>query len=596
MTQAGTGSGNSVEEIEAKYRAERAKRLRPDGLAQYADIRQLDGELDRDPYVETPLVRDAIDEEVDVVIVGSGLGGLQAAVRLAQQGVRNVRIIDKAGDFGGTWYWNRYPGAACDVESYIYMPLLEETGYIPTEKYAKASEIFAHCQRIAETFDLYPHALFQTNVTELRWLDEASRWQVTTDRGDRLLARFTIVAGGILHRAKLPRIPGVETFRGTSFHTSRWNYDYTGGSPTEPLDKLADKRVALIGTGATSVQVFPRLAQSAEHVYLCQRTPSAVGVRANQPTDPEWASNLRPGWHQERIENFTRIVSGEKVDTDLVADGWTEIFGRNPNAMGLTTPEEHQIDLEQTNAVRARIESIVQDPTTAEALKPWYNMLCKRPCFHDEYLPAFNQDNVTLLDTDGQGVERITENGVVVLGVEYPVDCIIYGSGFGADPSHTSRLGFEVYGRGGVSLTEAWARGPATLHGLLARGFPNLLQFSLLQSGIGINYSHLFGEHAVHAGWLIGHCIKAGIDEFEPTAEAQDEWLGVLHANLGAQAMFLAQCTPGYFNAEGNLDMAADPEMRGIPFFGPTMDYLQILKDWRAAGDLAGLETHRSAQ
>ena len=259
--------------------------------------------------------------------------------------------------------------------------------------------------------------------------------------------------------------------------------------------------------------------------------------------------------------------------------------------MGLTTPEEHQIDLEQTNAVRARIESIVQDPTTAEALKPWYNMLCKRPCFHDEYLPAFNQPNVTLLDTDGQGVERITENGVVVLGVEYPVDCIIYGSGFGAEPSHVSRLGFEVYGRGGVSLTEAWAGGPGTLHGLLTRGFPNLLQFSLLQSGIAINYAHLFGEHAVHAGWLIGHCIREGIDEIEPTAEAQDEWLGVLHANLGAEAMFLAQCTPGYFNAEGNLDMGADPEMRGIPFFGPTMDYLQILRDWRAAGDLRGLET-----
>ena len=357
------------------------------------------------------------------------------------------------------------------------------------------------------------------------------------------------------------------------------------------MDKLADKRVALIGTGATSVQVFPRLAQSAEHVYLCQRTPSAVGVRDNRPTDPEWVSTLRPGWHQERIENFTRIVSGEKVDTDLVGDGWTDIFSHNPNAMGLTTPEEHQIDLEQTNAVRARIESIVHDPSTAEALKPWYNMLCKRPCFHDEYLPAFNQDNVTLLDTDGQGVERITENGVVVLGVEYPVDCIIYGSGFGAEPSHTSRLGFEIYGRGGVSLTEAWARGPATLHGLMSRGFPNLLQFSLLQSGIGINYSHLFGEHAVHAGWLIGHCIKEGIEEIEPTAEAEDEWLGVLHANLGAQAMFLAQCTPGYFNAEGNLDMGADPEMRGIPFFGPTMDYLKILEDWRDAGDLAGLET-----
>ncbi len=596
-------SALSLEEVEARYQAERAKRLRPDGLAQYADVRRLDGELDRDPFVESPLVRDAVDEEVDVVIVGAGLGGLQAAARLAEQGVTNVRIIDKAGDFGGTWYWNRYPGAACDIESYIYMPLLEETGYLPTEKYAKAPEIFAHCQRIATHFDLYPHALFQTDVTELRWLDELGRWQVTTDRGDRILAKFTVVAGGILHRAKLPRIPGVEKFRGTSFHTSRWNYDYTGGDPSDAmaeLDKLADKRVALIGTGATSVQVFPRLAASAQHVYLCQRTPSAVGARDNRPTDPAWASSLQPGWQRERIENFTRMVSGDKVETDFVHDGWTEIFGRNPNAMGLTTIEERQIDLEAMNAVRSRVDSIVHDPATADALKPWYPQMCKRPAFHDEYLQAFNNDNTTLLDTDGQGVEAITENGVVVGGVEYPVDCIIYGSGFNAEPSHTSRFGFEIYGRDGVSLTDAWAtEGPGTLHGLLARGFPNLIQFGMLQGGIAINFSHLFGEHAVHAGWLIGHCLREGIAEIEPTAEAQAAWLGVLFANLGAQAMFFAQCTPGYFNAEGGgvPDPNANIEalMKGIPFFGPTMDYLNILKDWRSAGDLAGLETSAGA-
>jgi len=237
----------------------------------------------------------------------------------------------------------------------------------------------------------------------------------------------------------------------------------------------------------------------------------------------------------------------------------------------------------------------VTDKATAAALKPWYPQMCKRPAFHDEYLQAFNMPNATLLDTDGQGVERITENGVVVHGVEYPVDCIIYGSGFNAEPSHTSRLGFEIYGRGGVSLTDAWSDGPGTLHGLLANGFPNLVQFGMLQGGIAINFSHLFGEHAVHAGWLIGHCVRKGIVEIEPTIEAQEAWFGVVLANLGPQAMFFAQCTPGYFNGEGggtpDPEMNLNALMRNIPFFGPTMDYLDILKDWRAAGNLDGLAT-----
>ncbi len=381
------------------------------GSAQYADIRVLDGELRprsvrrRRRWSGTPC-----HEEVDAVIVGAGLGGLQAAARLAQQGVTNVRIIDKAGDFGGTWYWNRYPGAACDVESYIYLPMLEETGYIPTEKYAKAPEIFAHCQRIAEQFDLYPRALFQTNVTELRWLDDAGRWQVTTDRGDRILARFAVVAGGILHRAKLPRIPGVETFRGTAFHTSRWNYDYTGGSPYRAAGQARrqaggpDRHRGDLGAGLPAARRERRARLPVPAHPLGRRG-------ARQPAD-------RPGLgraasNRAGTRNGSRTSPASSPARRSTPTWWPtggpRSSARNPNAMGLTTPEEHQIDLEQTNAVRARIDSIVQDPTTAEALKPWYNMLCKRPCFHDEYLPAFNQPNVTLLDTDGQGVERITE-------------------------------------------------------------------------------------------------------------------------------------------------------------------------------------------
>ena len=589
MSNTGTESRYSLEEIKAKYRAEREKRLRPDGTNQYRAFSGVFQDFDRDPYADPNFQRDAVVEDTDVAIIGGGLGGLMAAVELVKLGITNFRIIDKAGDFGGTWYWNRYPGAACDIESYIYMPFLEETGYIPVERYSKASEIFQHCQRIADQFALYPKGLFQTLVKEVRWAEDGSRWDVTTNRGDRISARFLIVAGGILHKAKLPGVPGIETFKGKSFHTGRWDYDYTGGSPTTPMDKLANKRVALIGTGATSVQVVPPLAESAQELYVFQRTPSGIGERLNRPTDPEWAKSLQPGWQKARIENFTRIVSGQPADEDLVKDSWTEIFGRNPNAFGVVGEEDLRADIAAMDKIRARIDSVVKDPATAEALKPWYNQMCKRPCFHDEYLPAFNRPNVKLVDTDGKGVERITEDAVVVNGVSYPVDCIIYGSGFEVGSAHTSRLGFEIYGRDGVSLTDAWADGPATLHGMLARGFPNYFSFYLTQGAFAINFAHLLGELAIHAAWLIQHSVNTGIEQFEPSAEAQEAWLNTLISRLGAQAQFFMECTPGYNNGEGAMPTSPNA-IRQIPFFGPTLEYVQVLKDWRTAGDLAGLE------
>jgi cation diffusion facilitator CzcD-associated flavoprotein CzcO len=583
---------SSLEEIREKYRNECNKRLRPDGPDQYRDFSGVYEDFNADPYADQSFQREPLTEEVDVTIVGAGLGGMMAAVRLVERGIRNIRIIDKAGDFGGTWYWNRYPGAACDVESYIYLPLLEETGYVPVEKYSKAPEIFAHCQRIANKFGLYPMAIFQTLVKGIQWDHADSRWEITTDRGDRIRSRFTIIAGGILHKAKLPGIPGIEVFKGKSFHTSRWDYGYTGGSPSEQMDKLANKRVALIGTGATAVQVLPRLAEAAKELYVFQRTPSAVGVRGNRPTDPLWAKNLQPGWHEARVENFTRIVSGQTAGEDLIKDGWTEIFTRNPNAFGVTGEEEQLLDLESMEAIRARVDAQINDPNTAALLKPWYNQMCKRPCFHDEYLPAFNKPNVKLVDTAGKGVERITEDSIIVDGVAYPVDCIVYASGFEVGSAHTSRLGFEIHGRDGVTLTQAWGSGPATLHGMLTRGFPNLILFHTLQGGIAINFTHLLSELASHAAWLIAYCREKSIEHVEPTAEAQEAWFQTLLSRLGAQAMFFSECTPGYFNSEGRMDPAA---IRFVPYFGPTLDYVNILKDWRSADILIGLEARRTA-
>jgi cation diffusion facilitator CzcD-associated flavoprotein CzcO len=585
----------SLQSVSARYREERARRLRADGNDQYQELAGRFADFDRDPFADPAFTRDPVVVETEVAIVGAGFGGLCAAARLVEQGVGDIRILDKAGDFGGTWYWNRYPGLACDVESYVYMPFLEETGYMPVERYATGAEILAHCQRIAEHFGLYPKALFQTLVEEVRWDEPRSRWLVRTDRGDRIAARFLLISGGVLHKPKLPAVPGIETFKGHSFHTSRWDFAYTGGSHSEPPDRLGDKRVAVIGSGCTGVQLVPALAEVAGHVYLFQRTPSAVGPRGNRPTDPVWAKSLRPGWQHGRVEHFTRIVTGLPVAGDLIGDGWSEIFLKNPNPYSMATEEQQRLDFEQMEGLRARIDSIVEDPATAAALKPWYHLLCKRPTFHDEYLPCFNRPNVTLVDTGGRGVERITATGLVVNGAEYPADCIVYASGFEVGTAYRRRLGFEIYGRSGVAMTEAWRDGPGTLYGLHARGFPNLIMFSTTQGGQAINYVHILAELAIHAAWFVRRCLDLGVVEVEPTEAAQESWLNTVLTSLDpAAGAFLAECTPGYYNAEGKA--GASPEaIRYLPYFGGTMPFIEILRAWRRDGDLAGLEWRSSA-
>ncbi|ATB28474.1 flavin-containing monooxygenase [Melittangium boletus] len=587
----------SPEALSEKYRIEREKRLRPDGNTQYIPVSGVFADFDKDPYVEPGFTRPALTEKIDVLIIGGGFGGMLAGARLRQAGVDSFRIIEKGGDFGGTWYWNRYPGAACDVESYIYLPLLEETGYIPKEKYAKAPEIFAHCQRIGRHFDLYKGALFQTQAQTMDWDEDARRWNITTDRGDKLAARFVVIAGGILHKAKLPGIPGIETFKGHCFHTSRWDYAYTGGGPTSAMTQLADKRVGIIGTGATSVQAIPQLGASAKQLYVFQRTPSGVGVRNNQPTDEAWAKTLKPGWQQERIRNFSAIVSGRQQDVDMVQDGWTYIF-QNADSPQARTPEEaaelrQMTDFRKMEEIRARVDAIVKDPATAEALKPYYNQMCKRPCFHDEYLDTFNRPNVQLVDTEGKGVERITPTGVVVNGKEYPVDCLIYASGFEVSGDFTRNLGFDIRGRGGKSLRETWAAGASTLHGMHSRGFPNLLMFTTTQSGWAINFVHILDEQSQHAAYIIERCLKRGVEVAEPSEQAEQQWWEVILGRLKTSASFGGpECTPGYYNNEGVK--AGAHMVKSASFGGDTLAFIDVLRAWRQGDELAGLELTRA--
>jgi cyclohexanone monooxygenase len=586
--------------LRAKYRAERDKRLRPDGNAQYRRLKgtHLEHYLE-DPY--TPVVpREPLTDHVTFAFIGGGFAGLVTGARLKEAGIEDVRIVEKGGDFGGTWYWNRYPGAMCDTASFVYMPLLEETGHMPTEKYAHAPEILEHCERIGKHFRLYDGALFHTEVTDLTWDDEASRWIVSTNRGDRFTAQFLGMGTGPLHVPKLPGIPGLEDFRGHSFHTSRWDYAYTGGDPSgAPMDRLADKRVGIIGTGATAVQCVPHLARACQQLYVFQRTPSSVDVRDNRPTDPDWFAEIAtPGWQRRWLENFTANQTGGLADEDLVMDGWTDLSRRIRSRIMSLPPEDmtpekmmaafEDSDFEKMEEIRSRVDTIVEDHATAQALKAWYRQLCKRPCFHDEYLQAYNEPSTTLVDTNGKGVERITETGVVVAGVEYPVDCIIYASGFEVGTPFESRNGYDPRGRDGQLLSEHWAEGMRTKHGTHVHGFPNLF---VVQPTQGANLISNIPHNLVEAGTTIAlvvrHALDGGHDRVEVTAAAEQEWLDLLASGPGMM-LGSADCTPGYYNNEGQPGGPGAWTFIGYPMGASA--YFAYLEGWRTSGDFEGLD------
>jgi cation diffusion facilitator CzcD-associated flavoprotein CzcO len=583
--------------LRAKYRAERDKRLRADGNAQYVEVKGSLAHYLDDPYLDAPVVRAPLTDEIDVAIIGGGFGGLLTAARLREAGMDSIRIIEKAGDFGGTWYWNRYPGAACDIESYVYLPLLEATGFIPSEKYSKGAEILAYSRVIARHFDLYRAACFQTEVTGLAWDDESQRWIVSTNRGDAMRAQFVVMSNGPLHRPKLPGIPGIESFRGHSFHTSRWDYGYTGGNDAGGLTGLAGKRVGIIGTGATAVQCVPHLGETAGQLYVFQRTPSSIDVRNNRPTDPDFVASLAPGWHQKRMDNFNILVSGGHQDEDLVSDGWTDII-RNlgvvarmraaANKSASMNPDElvQLADFRKMEQIRARVDATVSDRDTADALKPYYNQFCKRPCFHDEYLATFNRPNVTLVNTDGKGVDRITETGVIAGGKAYELDCLIYATGFEVGTAFTRRAGYEIHGRNGLTLSEKWRHGARTLHGMHMHDFPNCFLMSIAQSGFTANYPHLLNEQAKHVAHIISHCLERGIAQVEATEAAEQEWLHTIFRLIVDRRKFTEECTPGYYNNEGQASALA---ASFAPYGAGSMAFFKVLEDWREKGEFAGL-------
>jgi cation diffusion facilitator CzcD-associated flavoprotein CzcO len=585
--------------VRAKYLAERDRRL----VEGRTDIRDLDHDQRFGTYRDDPFTpftgREPISEEVDVVIVGGGIAGVLVGANLRKAGIEQIRIVDQAGGIGGTWYWNQYPGVMCDVESYSYIPMLEEFDYIPTRRYAWGEEIRSHLERIAQRYDLVDDALFHTGVTRAEWQEGEGRWLIRTDRGDELRCRWYVLASGILNLMKLPSIPGMEDFEGRSFHTARWDYEYTGGGAHEPLTRMGDKVVAVLGTGASGIQCVPPLVESAKHVYVFQRTPSAIGERGNRPTDASFGAGLEPGWQRARMDNFQAIMLGLPVDDDLVDDGWTHHFAavNHPKVVeGMTGAEVarsgEEVDYQVMETHRRRVEELVTDPATAAILKPYYRYICKRPCFHDEYLQAFNAPNITLIDCPA-GIERITPKGPVVDGKQYEVDCIVYGTGF--EPEQTPlyrRVGHEIVGRAGVTLAEKWADGPHTLFGLMSRGFPNLFitPAPFQQAVVTVNYTQVAVLGAEFIGKAIGLLEQKGIDIFDVSAAAEQEWVkGIVDAYIDASRV-MAACTPSRINDEGHPEERSPLVGAYRGGLGDWFGYRERLQRWLDDGGFDGLE------
>ncbi|ROW03149.1 hypothetical protein VPNG_08162 [Cytospora leucostoma] len=642
-------SSVDAEALAKKYAEEKEKRQRPDGTAQYVELEETDkfASLARDPWVDhdalnsqPPALVDG--QEVQVVILGAGHGGLLYAARLIEAGIpaEGIRLVDVAGGFGGTWYWyamttlafallNRFPGVMCDTEAYVYLPLLEETGFIPKHKYSYGEELRNHSERIAKHYGVADKAVFRTKITNAEWNDDTRRWalKLEQDRGPghetvsfTAYSQFFIHCTGYLDHPKAPKIPGLEGFKGEIFHAARWNYQVTGGSPADQtLTRLEGKRVGILGTGSTSIQVTPKVAQFAKETYVFQRTPASVGPRSQKETDlDEWKATVatKTGWQLERTENFEKLCQGEEADDRYLNDGWSKlktfavITGRSDvPVLAKEDIKKHiddymQRDVPFQEAIRHRVDQIVHDPETAEALKPWYPSWCKRPGFHDEYLQTFNLPSVHLVDISStKGVTGATPKGLAGGGQEVELDVIILGTGFRPPlnirhPDPGAKSNTVIIGRNSLKMEDKWAaNGGGTLHGLTTSSFPNFFLSGPNNAASGPNYTGMLETMARHTAYIVSEALRRAGDPgraaLEPSAEAEEAWVAeiVKYAAWGGP---VAVCTPGLFNGDGDALLPASEEeqyrmLRNGVYVKGLPAYRRLLADWRADGRLEGI-------
>ncbi len=540
------GAAFNAEE-QARYRAFKDARQ---GAADYIPMEGSFAKYLEDVYSAPPVEREPLTDTCEILVIGAGFAGLLLWHKLRDAGFHDVRFCEKGGDVGGTWYWNRYPGIACDVESYSYLPLLEEMGYFPTMKFASGFEILEYCQAMAEKYGFYDHCLFHTTVERTIWDEAIGRWTVYTDRGDAMRARYVVLANGILTTPKLARINGMETFAGEAFHTSRWDYNVD----------LEGKRVGIIGTGATAVQAIPEIAKVVKQLYVFQRTPSTIDVRDQRATTPEeietWSRE--PGWARARRARLARISSGRtalKGNDDYLSGKVADFRERRQYERELS-PEELMEKQLNTNfrimeQIRARVDAIVKDPRTAAALKPYYTYGCKRPTFHDEYLPTFNLPHVTLVDTAPLGVSEINARGVVHDGIEYPVDVLIYATGFQWMATSTFNM---ITGRNGETLRDKWrTEGVKSFLGLHSQGFPNLFIMSGPQGGGGqFNFTLGIEAHTDYVLWMLTTLRVRGANIVDIRKEPENAYAAHCR-DVDLATRPLRDCI-SYYNGDGTAE------------------------------------------
>ncbi|KFZ08162.1 hypothetical protein V502_09503 [Pseudogymnoascus sp. VKM F-4520 (FW-2644)] len=573
----------SKPELQKKYEEERQKRLRPEGMNQYVDFRDpaIGDKLGEDPWVNHDYVATHGSPLKDggpikFMIIGGGHSGLLYAVRLLDAGFRaeDIVLVDTAGGFGGTWYWNRYPGLMCDVEAYIYMPLLEETGYMPKHKYSYGAEIRGQCERIAAHYRL--QGQFCTQVKRQQW-DDAK-------------APFLISAAGALCVPHVPKLPGLQELMANRkvFHSARWDWEYTGGSQDEPdMVNLKGKKVGIIGTGATAIQIVPELAKWVDHLYVFQRTPTYVGPRNQRETTPEDWKNVayKKSWQYERQDNFNQFVTNDPVPENMIGDGWTApdshsvagFIGSPSKLVTADTIEEHitsmyQMDIARAERLRAHIANVVKDESTAQNLQ-----LCSRGM---------------------QAGSRVIANGTL-----YDLDVLVLATGFytsGKDPSPSGQSNAPIVGRNGVEAMQKWcSQDFGVLFGSCSNGFPNAFFSSFSGGGVSYNLTSAFDIRARFTASIIANAHKRARDmntlAIEPTKKAEDRYTDEVQKRaLWFSA--LGTCTPGWFTGEAEGEFEAQTpqqvaaRMRRAAWGSGILDFKRMVLEYISNGDMEGID------
>lgn len=493
--------------------------------------------------------------DFDVVIVGAGFAGLCLLYKLRELGLK-VRVYDSAGDVGGTWYWNRFPGATTDVESveysYSFSEELQQEWKWST-RYAHQPEILRYARFVAEKFDLYKDIQFNTRVRSVVYDEAANQWRIQTDRGEQVSAQFCVMATGILSIPKKPDYKGIDSFRGAQYHTGRW--------PHEEVD-FASQRVGIIGTGSTGIQCIPIIAQQASHLHVFQRTPNFSIPLRNGPMKPEYEQAVKENygeWRRRQRNSNTGWIAVDfkpgESDTRNTLDvsheereqeyeyRWKSgglCFYNSFKDMFTNAEANRQV----ADFVRRKIRETVHDPEVAELLIPKdYHFGTKRLCADTNYYETYNRDNVTLVDVKNSPIEEFTPDGLRVQGVEYKFDSIVFATGFDAVTGAMKSI--DIRGRNGCTLNEKWASGPLTYLGLMTSGFPNLF----ILGGPGSAFSNYFVNIETNAEWIIkciGEMKRRKYTRIEATAEAEKGWAELLN-EVGDRTLFTSTETNTWF-------------------------------------------------